>query len=94
MSVIEKIDEIYNRGVDLKQFIKLYQDFLVDILVYGNTKTYKQINIPSTYEIDYNVEEIEAVEMLLHAIIELNSDVKRQQNPRYFVRAKFLTLGV
>lgn len=94
ITAIEKIDEIYNRGVDLKQFIKLYQDFLADILVFAQTASYKNINIPSTYTIEFDDNDLIEVSRIFNEVITLNSDIKRQQNPRYYVRAKFLTLGV
>jgi DNA polymerase-3 subunit gamma/tau len=94
INAIDQIDKIYNRGVDLKQFIKLYQDFLADILMYVQTESYTYINIPTTYQIDYVLEEVETINKIFSEIININAEIKRQQNPRYYIRAKFLTLGV
>ena len=46
--VVSIISEIYNSGKDLKTFIKLYADFVLDLCKFYATGTYEFTQVPST----------------------------------------------
>lgn len=94
MNASLRIQEIYNSGVNLKQFMRLYRDFLVDVLKYIKTKSYKDINIPSTYEIPYTTEHYAFIYDLLKSIMAIIAECKKEQNPRPFIEAAIITMEV
>lgn len=84
------IDKIHRSGVDLKQFMKQYGVFLVDCYKYFLLQDFEYLQIPSTYEdefYDWGEYEYEAISELLPEIMQLNMDVKWEQNPKHLIEA-------
>lgn len=93
--VIRTIQTIYANGTDLKQFIKQYLAFVLDVCKYGDCKDFKYLQVPETKDIkstfdrwamtDYN-----RFMRLLDVIIKLNSDIKWDTNPKTTIEATLL----
>ena len=89
------IHSIYSNGTDLKQFIKQYLAFVLDVCKYGDCKDFKYLQVPETKDIkstfdrwamtDYN-----RFMRLLDVIIKLNSDIKWDTNPKTTIEATLL----
>lgn len=95
--VIETIENLYMSGIDLKQFIKIYMQFILDVNKYLLTKTFDYINIPNTYENDLNEykiindgECIYQLSKLLETLIKLNTDIKWESSPKALIEATLL----
>ena len=89
--VIKTIENIHNSGKDLKQFVKLYMQFLLDVNKYLPGCDWKYINIPKigNYE-DWLAEsegETEYMRELLSLVINLNSSIKYSSSPKYDIEA-------
>ena len=92
--VISIIEGIHSDGKDLKQFVKLYMQFLLDVNKYVIGCDWKYINIPKledyekwmreSSEIDYFQN---FVRRLLSVVINLNADIKYSTTPKYDIEA-------
>lgn len=85
--VVEIIENLYNGGKDLKQFMRQFQDFILDILKYHYTESYEFIKIPTNYKIkDITIDECN----LLDKLVKINGDIRWETNPKYRVEAELL----
>lgn len=87
--IIEIIENIHSEGLDLKQFVKNYMDFILDVEKYIMFGNFDFIQIPQTEEkwlntIDGDVRDI------LSAMINLHSSIKYDSSPKYTIEAKML----
>lgn len=89
--MLAQIDSIHASGIDMKQFMKTFTEFVLDICKYGLTKDFAIIYIPNTYAsiLDgYNDYEYSTCRELLKMLIELNTEIKWETSPKYTVEAK------
>lgn len=89
--VLSQIDSIYASGIDIKQFVKTFTEFILDICKYGLTKDFSMIHIPNTYSTclqGYDTAEYNIAKSLLKVLIELNAEIKWDTSPKYAVEAK------
>jgi DNA polymerase-3 subunit gamma/tau len=93
--VIKIIEEAHRSGVDLKQFMKLYMNFLLDAYKYFLMGDFEYLQIPSTYEEalnGYTDEEYQDIKELLDEVIRLNADIKWEPNPKPLIEATLILL--
>ena len=93
---LEQIDSIYKSGIEMKQFIKTFTEFVLDICKYGLTKDFGLIKIPNIYksELDaYGDYEYSRAKDLLSILIELNAEIKWETSPKYNIEAKFFVFS-
>ena len=91
--VIEIIEKIYADGKDLKQFIKDFMGFLLDINKYDITQSFDYLQLPNTYEEtlkDSSNEWYDTCRNLLPVIVRLNSDIKWDSSPKVAIEAGLL----
>ena len=89
--VLEQIDSIYSSGIDMKQFVKSFTEFVLDICKYGLTKDFSLVKIPNTYvsELEqYGDYEYNTSKELLKTLIQLNAEIKWETSVKYCVEAK------
>lgn len=99
---IECVENIYNSGKDIKQFVKQFTQFLIDVQKYAimRDKCWKYINIPklNTYEKMLECfEEDERFDLLLDLLdefVKLNASIKYSSVPKYDIEAVILLFGV
>lgn len=94
---IEIIEEVYNQGKDLKLFIKQFIRFILDVCKYLLYDNFDYIQIPNTMNLEQfkgsNVEaNYELLLYILDEIIELNNQIKYEQNPKILIESKILLL--
>lgn len=93
--VVKIIEEAHRSGVDLKQFMKLYMNFLLDAYKYFLMGDFEYLQIPSTYEEalnGYTDEEYQDIKELLDEVIRLNADIKWEPNPKPLIEATLILL--
>lgn len=93
--MLQVINEIYMSGRDLKQFIKLYMSFILDICKYAVTESYEFIQIPQTYDdvlSQYGDYEYSICHKLLSTLIQLNADIKWETSPRVTVESTLMLI--
>lgn len=82
--VIEIIEKVYASGADLKQFIKLFSEFVLDANIYELTKDKTLVKIPDIWlgKIEKSSKE------LLALLMQLRSNIKYEHNPKPLIIAK------
>ena len=93
--LIEIINEVYLDGVDLKQFIKAYFEFVLDanILSVTGCEGLKSVKIPDNWVEklrEYGDYEWEIMNGLLKFLVDLQYQIKYEQNPKAVIIAKFI----
>lgn len=94
-NIIQIVEDLYNDGKDLKQFIKSYMQFLLDILKYGIGCDWQYISLPrlNSYEKElnsYGEYEFNICKLILESIIQLNSAIKYSAIPKIDVETTLL----
>ena len=97
--MIDIIESIHASGKDLKQFIHLYTNFLLDIQKYAIGCDFSQLQIPQLKEYEQWLEdcgdsEFDYCQKLLQEMIGLNSDIKYSMYPKADIEAKLLILCI
>ena len=92
LKVIEIIEKLHSEGKDLKQFVKSYIQFILDVTKYYLNCEWKFIQIPqlSDYEQElHNLEELsdDWFLSLLSELIKLNADIKYSSTAKYDLEA-------
>ena len=85
--VITIIENIHRSGKDLKQFIKTYMNFMLDVNKYICLKSFNYLEIPITYEddIEYVAKHKVECKKLLGTIVKLNTDIKWDTAPKSMI---------
>ena len=91
--MLNLITSVYESGMDLKQFIKDYFEFILDLNTYKHTESMDSIKLPINYET--NLEEITIYEWqciisLLQILVDLMNEIKWVQNPKSIIIARFM----
>lgn len=86
------IDDVYNGGKDLKQFIKQFQYFVLDVCKYKMFADFKYVNIPALPEYKQKLEDedLELALAVLRWVREINAEVKWEAAPRAFIQSAIL----
>lgn len=101
--MLKLLDSIYASGVDFKQFIKSYLQFILDVnkyIILDATDAFKYINIPKTKEYERwlkHQNEVGAIykyNQLLQMLVKLDADIKYSQNVKCDVEAAMLMFEV
>lgn len=98
-AVIELIETVYDKGRDLKQFVKLYIQFLLDIQKYAAGCDWKYIGIPKMEKYEKWFEGVEMEDFghlakLLGVMLTVNNEIKYSSSVKYDIEAyivKFIT---
>lgn len=94
--VINKINDTYYSGIDLKLFCKLFFEFLLDLTIYEITKDLSNTKIPlswSSYlENWFSTADFVPIRKALNMMLELNNEIKWEQNPKPLIIAKLILL--
>ena len=96
--IIERIETIYNSGRDIKQFVKQFTQFLLDVQKYSimHDKAWKYMSIPELDQykkVFATWEEEESYGILfdmLDIFVTLNSTIKYSSTPKYDIEAEIL----
>lgn len=87
------IDDVYNSGIDLKQFMKTYFEFVLDVRKYELLRSFSHIKIPTTYEEElssYGDAEYGVMEKLLKELLDLNHQIKWEKDCKPYIEARML----
>lgn len=98
---IECVENIYNSGKDIKQFVKQFTQFLIDVQKYAimQDKAWQYMNIPKLKEYEGILKALEEDDRfpvlldLLDDFVKLNADIKYSSVPKYDVEATILLFG-
>ena len=78
------IEDVYNSGKDLKQFVKQFQYFVLDVCKYKMFNDFKYVSIPALpeYQEKLQDEDLDLALKVLEWARQLNSDIKWEANPK------------
>lgn len=87
------IEDVYRRGLDLKQFMKQYQLFLLDLAKYCLLGDFKFLQMPDTYADQLKtLADFKFIKYLLSETIKLNNTLKWDTNPKALIEASLIML--
>lgn len=89
--LILKLEEIHNKGIDLKQFVKNYTDVIVDIEKYKQLKDFSYLKIPSYYKSKLDTYLNTPFIDLVSKLLQLTNDIRWETTPKLLIQANFLT---
>lgn len=92
--MIRMIEDLHGDGKDLKQFIKMYVQYLLDLCKYGVGCDWDDIQIPKTKANKAMMKEVlsdyTTLIRLLKATVELNSELKWSTTAKYDIESKYV----
>ena len=91
--MITLINQVYSSGVDLKQFVKTYFEFILDANILSMTGDKSMVKIPDNClpELrDYGDWEWSVCKDLLDELVELQNSIRYEQNPKAVIIARFI----
>lgn len=94
-TVIDVIEEVHGSGMDLKQFMKNYNYFVLDLCKYKLFRNFKYLQIPSIYEKfinQYDDNSFAFFNTLLNELLKLNDKLKWETLPKPLVESTLLNL--
>lgn len=93
---VEVIEIVYNGGKDVKQFIKQFQFFLVDVCKYKLFNSFKYVSIPELPEYKTKMEDEDYDDCLriLQFTSELNANIKWESNAKAIIETSILVFSV
>lgn len=91
--MLNLVNSVFESGMDLKQFIKDYFEFILDLNTYHHTSNMDLIKLPLNYE--NTIKEITQDEWrhiinLLPVTVDLMNEIKWVQNPKSVIVARFM----
>ena len=91
-AVVVRVEELHANGKDIKQFVKQYLQFLLDIQKFGVGCDWKYLQIPKIEDYedwfeDLKSHDYDVLESVLKAMIKLNADIKWSSTPKYDLEA-------
>lgn len=98
--VIEIIETLHSRGKDLKQFVKSYIQFLLDVNKYGIGCDWRYMQIPKLPEYEILVknlccnQEFVICQNLLSTMVKLNAEIKYSSTPKYDIESALLIFNM
>jgi DNA polymerase-3 subunit gamma/tau len=93
--LISSIEEVYMAGVEIKFLIKQLLAFVLDLCTYSNLRNFKYVNIPAEFEdkLNYLTDNCSsAPKQLLKDLIELDSKLRYETNPKLLVESTLVVL--
>lgn len=97
VEILNIIEEVHRSGKDLKQFIKTYTNFVLDLNKYVCTQSFDYLETPQTFEkdvkrlTDTNALKVRVLK-LLQVLIKLNVDIKWETSPKAVIEATLIIL--
>lgn len=95
--MLEIVDSVHISGKDLRQFIRNYTNFVLDLCKYDVTRSFQFLYIPQTYEDimkTYSDDDFVGCKYLLNRLLKLNNDIKWETSPRAIIEAVFFQFCV
>lgn len=90
--IISIIEKVHRAGKDLKQFIKSFVGFILDLNKYICLKSFEYLEMPSLYESSILplIQEPDKCIQLLDTVIKLQADIKWETSPKAVITATLI----
>lgn len=92
LKAVEIVETVYNSGKDIKQFIKQFQFFVLDVCKYQMFESFKYVAIPELpeYKTKMEDEDYEDCLKVLEWARQLNADIKWESNAKAMIETSIL----
>ena len=92
LKAIEVVETVYNSGKDIKQFLKQFQFFVLDVCKYHLFKSFKYTAIPELPEYKQKMQDEDYEDLLrvLDWARQLNADIKWESGAKSFIETSIL----
>lgn len=92
LKAVEIVEAVYNSGKDIKQFLKQFQFFVLDVCKFQLFESFKYIAIPELPEYKQKMEDEDYNDLLrvLDWARQLNADVKWESNAKAVIETSIL----
>jgi len=98
--VIEIVEKVYSRGEDMKQFVKSYLDFCMDLYKFFLTDELTYTKFPDTKEMRVKITDLvsdyddisEQLNIIIQEIIRLDNTIKWSQSPKNIIEIALITM--
>ena len=87
---IKVIEDVYNAGKDVKQFMKDFARFILDVEKYALYGNFDYVNLPNTLE--SNLEQLNSVDLfsVMDFVVSLNNQIKWDNDPKTLIELSIL----
>lgn len=91
-NAIQIVETVYNRGKDIKQFLKQFQFFVLDVCKFQLFESFKYVAIPELPEYKQKMEDEDYNDLLrvLDWARQLNADIKWESNAKAMIETSIL----
>lgn len=93
---IDILNAIYQQGADMRQFVKTFMTFVLDLYKYSLTNSFDYLQIPSTYADDLKQwpdAYFEQLDRYMNSMVKLNADIRWETAPKVLVQSVLLMLA-
>ena len=96
VEAVKIIEDVYNSGKDLKQFIKQFQYFVLDVCKFCTFRDFKYVNIPALPEYKQKLmdDDIDMALAVLEWARDLNSGLRWESNPKAIVESSVFLFDI
>ena len=87
------VEKLYSSGTDLKQFIKSFIQFILDLCKFDLFHNFEYIQIPPSFEstlLQYSKDNYVYFRKLLEMLVQVNYRIKWETNPKMLIQSEFL----
>lgn len=87
---IKVIEDVYNAGKDVKQFMKDFSKFILEVEKYIIYGSFDYVNLPNTLE--NNLEQLNSVDLfnVMDFVVSLNNQIKWDSDPKTLIELSIL----
>ena len=92
LKAVEIVEGVYNSGKDIKQFLKQFQFFVLDVCKFQLFESFKYVSIPELPEYRQKMEDEDYDDLLkvLDWARQLNADIKWESNAKAMIETSIL----
>lgn len=94
-TVLETIESIHRSGMDLKQFMKSYSYFVLDLCKYDYFGNFEHLQMPAVYDAKmkaFTPDDFAFFRQLLDTVLKLNKDIQWETIPKPVIESQLLLL--
>lgn len=93
---LEQIEQVYRSGVDLKQFVKQFCEFLLDLRKYQMFQSFDYLKVPEMLKdkMDKTIDGIDKkfIRKMLETMLRVNQEIKWETIPKPIIESEVLLL--
>lgn len=89
-SAIRIVESVYNAGKDIKQFLKDFAKFILEVEKYSIYNNFNYINLPNTLEAELKQLNDDSLFDVMDFVVSLNNQIKWDNDPKTLIELSIL----